>query len=71
MTAVVTTDRHGRTLKRHRPEEITIWAQLIKVQLKPGSDLSALATCSGRPKQPGSGLVRELFMHDQNDLDSA
>lgn len=48
-----------------------MWAQLIKVQLKPGSDLSALADVLKAAEQPGSGLVRELFMHDQNDLDSA
>ena len=48
-----------------------MWAQLIKVQLKPGSDLSALADVLKAAEQPGSGLVRELFMHDENDLDSA
>ena len=48
-----------------------MWAQLIKVQLKPGSDLSALADVLKAAEQPGSGLVRELFMHDQGDVDSA
>jgi len=48
-----------------------MWAQLIRVQMKPGSDLSALADVLKAAEQPGSGLVRELFMHDQNDLDSA
>ena len=48
-----------------------MWAQLIKVQLKPGSDLSLLADVLKAAGQPGSGLVRELFMHDQNDPDSA
>jgi hypothetical protein len=48
-----------------------MWAQLIKVQLTPGSDLSALADVLKAAEQPGSGLVRELFMHDQNDPNSA
>ncbi len=48
-----------------------MWAQLINVQLEPGSDLSALADVLKAAEQPGSGLVRELFMHDQNDLHSA
>jgi hypothetical protein len=48
-----------------------MWAQLIKVQLKSGSDLSALAQVLKDAEQPGSGLLRELFMHDQSDPDSA
>ena len=48
-----------------------MWAQLIKVQLKPGTDLSALAEVLKAAEQPGSGLLRELFMRDQNDPDSA
>jgi quinol monooxygenase YgiN len=48
-----------------------MWAQLIKVQLAPGSDLSALADVLKAAEQPGSGLLRELFMRDQNDPDSA
>jgi quinol monooxygenase YgiN len=48
-----------------------MWAQLIKVQLKPGSDLSALADLLKAAEQPGSGLLRELFMREQNDPDSA
>lgn len=48
-----------------------MWAQLIKVQLTPGSDLSALADVLEAAEQPGSGLLRELFMRDQNDPDSA
>jgi hypothetical protein len=48
-----------------------VWAQLIKVQLKPGSDLSALTDVLKAAEQPGSGLVRELFMHVENDPDSA
>jgi hypothetical protein len=61
----------GLTLNRHRPEEIAMWAQLIRVQLKPGSDLSALADVLQAAEQPGSGLVREFVMQDQNDVDSA
>ena len=48
-----------------------MWAQLIKVQLKPGTDLSALADVLKAAEQPGSGLLRELFMRGQNDPDSA
>jgi hypothetical protein len=48
-----------------------VWAQLIKVQLKPGADLGALADVLKAAEQPGSGLLRELFMHHQNDPDSA
>jgi hypothetical protein len=48
-----------------------MWAQLIKVELTPGSDLSALADVLKAAEQPGSGLVRELFMRDQNAPDSA
>lgn len=48
-----------------------MWAQFIKLQLKPGSDVSALAEVLKAAEQPGSGLVREFFMHVQNDPDSA
>jgi quinol monooxygenase YgiN len=48
-----------------------MWAQLIKVQLTPGSDLSDLAHVLKAAEQPGSGLLREVFMRDQNDPDSA
>ena len=47
-----------------------MWAQLIKARLKPGSDLSALADVLKAAEQPGSGLLRELFMCDQDDPDS-
>lgn len=47
-----------------------MWAQLIKIQLKPGADLSALADVLKAAEQPGSGLLRELFMQEQNDPDS-
>ena len=48
-----------------------MWAQLIKVQLRPGSDLAALANVLKAAEQPGSGLLRELFMRDQHDPGSA
>ena len=47
-----------------------MWAQLIKVQLRPGSDLSALTDALKAAEQPGSGLLRELFMQEQNDPDT-
>jgi quinol monooxygenase YgiN len=62
---------HGPTLERHRPEEIAMWAQLIRVRLKPGSDLSALADVLRAAEQPESGLLREFVMQDQHDVDSA
>ncbi len=47
-----------------------MWAQLIKVRLQPGSDMTAMADTLKRFEQPGSGLLRELFMHDTKDADS-
>ena len=44
-----------------------MWAQLIKMQLKPGSDTAALMNEIRAAEQTGSGLVRSLFMHDQSD----
>jgi len=44
-----------------------MWAQLIKVRLKPGKDLAAAAAQLRAAEQPGSGLVREMFMRDQKD----
>jgi quinol monooxygenase YgiN len=44
-----------------------MWAQLIKVQLKPGQDLAVAAAQLRAAEQPGSGLVREMFMRDQKD----
>jgi quinol monooxygenase YgiN len=48
-----------------------MWAQLIKVRLKPGKDLAVAAAQLRAAEQPGSGLVREMFMHDQKDPDQA
>ena len=44
-----------------------MWAQLIKVRLKPGKDTAALGKQLQAVEQPGSGLVRTLVMHDQKD----
>jgi len=44
-----------------------MWAQLIKVRLKPGKDLAEAAMHLRAAEQPGSGLVREMFMRDQKD----
>ena len=44
-----------------------MWAQLIKVRLKPGKDLAVAATQLRAAEQPGSGLTREIFMRDQQD----
>ena len=44
-----------------------MWAQLITMRLKPGSDTAELDKQIRAAEQPGSGLVRTLVMHDQND----
>ena len=44
-----------------------MWAQLIKVRVKPDEDTTVLATQLRAAEQPGSGLVRTLMMRDQND----
>jgi hypothetical protein len=44
-----------------------MWAQLIKMQLKPGKDTAELNKQLQATEQPGSGLVRSLMMHDQKD----
>jgi hypothetical protein len=46
-----------------------MWAQLIKMRLKPGSDTAELTNEIRSAEQSGSGLVRSLFMHDQSDPD--
>ena len=48
-----------------------MWAQLIKARLQPGSDMAALAEVLKAAEQPGSGLLREFFMLDQHDPESA
>jgi hypothetical protein len=44
-----------------------MWAQLIKMQLKPDNDTALLTEQIRAAEQPGSGLVRTLVMHDQTD----
>ncbi|MBV9094655.1 MAG: hypothetical protein JO132_12395 [Streptosporangiaceae bacterium] len=44
-----------------------MWAQLIKMQLKPGKDAAELDRQIRAAEQPGSGLVRSILMHDQKD----
>lgn len=48
-----------------------MWAQLIKLRLQPGFDMTGMADVLKRYEQPDSGLLRELFMHDSKDADSA
>ena len=46
-----------------------MWAQLIKMRLKPGSDadLPALFEQFAAVEQTGSGLIRTTLMHAQKD----
>ncbi len=44
-----------------------MWAQLIKVRLKPGKDTAVVAGELRAAEQPGSGLLRETIMRDQKD----
>jgi quinol monooxygenase YgiN len=46
-----------------------MWAQMISVTLKPGSDdgLATLAEQLRATEQPGSGLVRSTIYRDQKD----
>ena len=44
-----------------------MWAQLITMHVKPGSDTAELEKQIRAAEQPGSGLVRTLMMHDQKD----
>jgi hypothetical protein len=44
-----------------------MWAQLIKMRLKPDNDTAELDKQIRAAEQPGSGLVRTLVMHDQKD----
>ena len=49
-----------------------MWAQLIKVRLKPskGGDLARMFAQLRATEQPGSGLLREMAMLDQRDPSS-
>ena len=44
-----------------------MWAQLIKMRLRPGKDMAGLHHQIRAAEQAGSGLVRTLVMHDQKD----
>jgi hypothetical protein len=44
-----------------------MWAQLITMRLKPGTDMAAAHHQLRAAEQPGSGLVRTLVMRDQKD----
>ena len=46
-----------------------MWAQLIKMRLKPGKDdeLVAVMDLLHSAEQPGSGLIRSTTMRDQKD----
>jgi hypothetical protein len=48
-----------------------MWAQLIRVQIKPGKDLDAIAKQLQSLERPGSGLVRTTVMFDQIDPSQA
>ncbi len=48
-----------------------MWAQLIRVQIKPGKDLDAIAKELQALERPGSGLVRTTLMRDQKDPSQA
>ena len=48
-----------------------MWAQLIRVTLKPGKLLAELAEQLQATEQPGSGLVRSTLMVDQKDPNQA
>jgi hypothetical protein len=44
-----------------------MWAQLIRMRLKPGQDTTEMIKQIRDAEQPGSGLVRSLMMRDQHD----
>jgi hypothetical protein len=44
-----------------------MWAQLIKMRLKPGKDMTKVNEQIKAADEPGTGLVRTLYMHDQKD----
>ena len=46
-----------------------MWAQLIRIRLKPGKDPAEVTEQIRAAEQPGSGLVRTLVMRDQTDPD--
>ena len=44
-----------------------MWAQLIKMHVKPGKDVGLLSQALRDAEQPGSGLLRRLTMRHQKD----
>lgn len=44
-----------------------MWAQLIRMRVKPGKDTTEMTEQIRAAEQAGSGLVRSLFMRDQAD----
>jgi hypothetical protein len=49
-----------------------MWAQMIKVRLRPGSDTAELGELGKQIRaieQPDSGLIRTSYMRDQKDPD--
>ena len=48
-----------------------MWAQLIKMRLKPGKDMTEVDAQLRAAEQPGSGLVRSIAMRDQKDPSQA
>ena len=44
-----------------------MWAQLIRMPVKPDKDLAGLSQALRDAEQPGSGLIRTLTMRDQRD----
>jgi hypothetical protein len=44
-----------------------MWAQLVKMRLRPGKDMTQMNEQIKAAEQPGSRLVRTLIMHDQKD----
>jgi len=46
-----------------------MWAQLIKIRVKPGKDTVELNKQLQAVEQPGSGLLRTILMRDQKDAD--
>ena len=48
-----------------------MWAQLIKMQLKPGKDTALMDQQLRAAEQQGSGLVRTIVTQDQKDPSQA
>ena len=46
-----------------------MWAQLMRLRVKPGQDTAGLREQLQAVEQPGSGLLRTMIMQDQKDPD--